>query len=119
MLLLLKALVKDTAKRSRVFDFSAAEFRRHFKHVCEELGLSARYVPHSLRHGGATFMHQAGRPISDIRHRGRWAQSKSAEHYIQAGVALLLDVEVPREIAATGALLAADVLHSFSLAQNH
>jgi len=39
--------------------------------VCRELGLSAAYVPHSLRHGGATRLHMAGVPLDDILMRGR------------------------------------------------
>jgi integrase len=118
---LLRKLLVRTKRRAYVFPFSAQSFRRHFKHVCAELGLSSRYVPHSLRHGGATFMHRAGRTLSDIRHRGRWAQSKSAEHYIQAGPALLLQTAVPEAVAATGALMAKDVVQYFqlSLAQKH
>ncbi|HEY9756879.1 MAG TPA: site-specific integrase [Oculatellaceae cyanobacterium] len=117
--ILLRELLRRTAKRARLFAFSAQYFRQVFKHVCVELGLSERYVPHSLRHGGATFMHRAGRSLSDIRHRGRWAQSKSAEHYIQAGPALLLQTAVPEAVAARASLMARDVVSSFSLAQNH
>jgi integrase len=116
---LVRHLVRRTQKRGKLFPFSAQKFRQHFKHVCAELGLSERYVPHSLRHGGATIMHRARPALSDIRHRGRWAASKSAEHYIQAGPALLLQTSVPDGVAWRGEQLAKDVLQSFALAQKH
>jgi integrase len=117
---LVRLLVRRTSERQgKLFPFSAQKFRQYFKHVCAELGLSEHYVPHSLRHGGATFMHRAGRALSDIMHRGRWAATKSAEHYIQAGPALLLQTSVPDGVARRGELLAKDVLGSFALAQKH
>lgn len=117
--ILVRELVKRTQKHCRLFPFTAQSFRRLFKHACAELGLSDRYVPHSLRHGGATFMHVSGRSLSDIRHRGRWAASKSAEHYIQAGPALLLRTSVPAAVSSCGEMLSQNIIRSFSLAQNH
>ena len=49
--------------------------------------------------------------------RGRWASTKSARRYIQAGRAMLLATEVPVDVAEVGSTLAHDLLLSFSLAQ--
>ena len=53
-------------RRGSLFSFSAGVFRTQFKHVCRQLGLSAAYVPHSLRHGGATHLHLLGWSLEDI-----------------------------------------------------
>ena len=55
---------------------------------------SVPFVPHSLRHGGATadYITQGSRFLEDILFRGRWASVKSTRHYIQQGPALLAAV---------------------------
>ncbi len=50
--LLLRRLLTCTAPGELVFPSSPALFRRRFQAACSELRLPARYVPHSLRHGG-------------------------------------------------------------------
>jgi integrase len=105
--------------RALLFSGGAAGYRRVFKAVCAELGLSERYVPHSLRHGGATRLYLRGERIEDIMIRGRWASTTSARLYVQASKAMLMSVRAPREIARAAVLLAADVPHSFALAQLH
>ena len=97
--------------------FTAGSYRSLFKRVCAGLGLSSGYVPHSLRHGGATRDFLSGRPLEDILVRGRWASTKSARRYIQGGRSMLLATEVPPAIAEVGCVLASDLLASFSLAQ--
>jgi hypothetical protein len=72
-----------------------ATFRQLFAQAQCNLGWSkekgAWYVPHSLRHGGAScdFLVWGGKRLEDIMFRGRWASTKSARHYIQMGPALL------------------------------
>ena len=63
---------------ARLFPYSTSTFRKHFKAACSDLGLSSDYVPHSLRHGGATHDHARGLPLEDILRHGRWASVKSA-----------------------------------------
>ena len=106
---------------TKLFGFSAYQFRSRFKEICSELGLSTSYVPHSLRHGGATRWHLQGKFIEDILLRGRWSSNKSARRYIQAGRAMLLGVTVPSTIATVGHILSANILQSFffSLSQSH
>jgi integrase len=114
---LVRELVATTAAGEPLFNFDARNYRGWFKHVCGELGLSSRYVPHSLRHGGATALHVAGWSLEDIMMRGRWESVKSARRYIQAGRALLLSLHVPRNIAYLGRLFASDVVLALSLTQ--
>ena len=88
---------------SALFDFTPASYRRVFHATCHRLGLShISYTPHSLRHGGATFDFQNNVPIADIKTRGRWKDTKSAERYIQTGVALLRLFDVPLPVFHIG-----------------
>ena len=58
------------------------------------------YVPHSLRHGGATcdYLYAGGESLEDILFRGRWASMKSTRQYIQQGPALMAaaSTRIPR-----------------------
>ena len=49
------------------------------------------FVPHSLRHGGASvdYLGLGATRIEEIMFRGRWATMKSTRHYIQTGPALM------------------------------
>lgn len=116
---LLRGIIKTTKSKGYLFPFSTSSFRRSLKLSCQELGLSPEYVPHSLRHGGATRSHLLGRSLEDILMRGRWASTKSARRYIQAGRGMLLSISVPKKIAKISQVLASDVILSLSLAQSH
>ena len=74
-----------------------AHFRHLFTWAQRELGWSTglggegvRFVPHSLRHGGASvdYISLGARRIEEILFRGRWASMRSTRHYIQQGPAL-------------------------------
>jgi integrase len=119
VLALVRHVANSTKRGQRLFPFSAGVFRRLLHSTCASLGLSSRYVPHSLRHGGATYLFASGVPLGDIELRGRWVSSKSARRYIQFGPALLTQVEVPEWASEVGAALASDLVLSFSLAQLH
>jgi len=54
------------------------------------------FVWHSLRHGGASRAHLAGRSLPAILLRGRWKAEGSGRHYIQAGRQMLLALALPR-----------------------
>ena len=88
-----------------VFGFSDDTFRAVFHAVCRNLGLSSTYVPHSLRHGGATKLFLDRWSVADIKKRGRWRSDKSADHYIQAGPALLLQMSVPKAYVLLAGIL--------------
>jgi len=116
---LIREVVANTKRDDLLFDVTAAKYRALFKRVCRELGLSPLYVPHSLRHGGATRLHMNGMHLEDILMRGRWESTKSARRYVQAGRSLLMAVDVPSHIAALGKTLASDVDLALSLPQLH
>jgi integrase len=117
--ILLRKLLASTSPGDFLFPFSATTYRNHFKAACATLGLSSAYVPHSLRHGGATRAHLLGMPLEDILIRGRWASSKSARRYIQAGRALLLTMDVPVSVQALAGSVSGDLLLFLTLAQSH
>jgi hypothetical protein len=116
---LLLRLYERTGPGSRVFPFSSATFRRRLHRTCHALGLTG-YVPHSLRHGGATHDYLGGMNIEDVMMRGRWASVKSARHYVQQGRALLLGKDVPASLVPLsnrlGASLERSILAASSLA---
>jgi integrase len=100
------------SSRILVFGFAAETYRSVFKLVCDGLGLARTgYVPHSLRHGGATRDFLLGATIEQVLFRGRWASTKSARTYLQSGRALLLGTQVPPQLFALASALSTDVLH--------
>jgi len=72
-------------------------FRDLFRKAQENLGWDVEgrggFVPHSLRHGGASgdFLIWGGARLEEILFRGRWASVTSTRHYIQMGPALMAD----------------------------
>lgn len=114
--LLLRMLVMMTkGNQSLLFPMSSGVYRGLFKRACAQLGLSTSYVPHSLRHGGATYWHLHGHSIEDILLRGRWASTKSARRYVQAGRALLLSTRVPEALGQLATVLCRNVILSVVL----
>ena len=100
---------------ARLLPMSADKYRRVFKRACSDLDLSSSYVPHSLRHGGATRWHLLGHSIEDILLRGRWASTKSARRYVQAGRAMLLTTHVPDSLCRIARVLTQNVILSLVL----
>lgn len=111
---LLRALTAHKRPGARIFEFSAGNFRKWFKKAVVSLQLDHRYVPHSLRHGGATALYMSSVPIETILHRGRWASTKSARYYVQSGEALLLGQAPNRRARDLGRDCAADLVRVFS-----
>jgi integrase len=116
---LLAEHIRGLKPHDLLFPGGPTNFRRRFKSVCTELGLSPTYVPHSLRHGGATRLHLLGWPIEDILMRGRWKSHKSARTYIQSSKAMLMAQRVPESVQIAAQALVKDIYFSFSLAQKH
>lgn len=103
---LLMMLCEKTAAKSLLFGCKYSTYLRLFRKVIKHLKLSPDYTPHSLRHGGATFGFINGMSVEEVMHRGRWAASKTARHYIQSGRQTLLSVEIPQSVVdASGVLL--------------
>ena len=121
VIMMMRSLIGGMPPESRfkLFPVSTSTYRKHFKASCADLGLSPDYVPHSLRHGGATHDHITGVPLEEILRHGRWAAVKSARHYVQSGRALLLTTTVPVEVAELARTLSRNVLKSFTLSQKH
>ena len=76
---------------------------------------SGPFVPHSLRHGGATadYITQGSKFLEDILFPGRWASVKSTRHYVQQGPALLAAVStrIPAWQRESGHLIAQAICH--------
>lgn len=116
---LVRGLVRATAAGDPVFCQSSAAFRSRFHRACRDLRLKDHYVPHSLRHGGATRAFLEGTPMEDILLRGRWAVHKSAKHYIQSGRVLLAAAEIPLSLRLLSASIARHLSTIISLSQSH
>jgi hypothetical protein len=93
----------------RIFPLSPRRYRLIFKLTLLDLGLTANYVPHSLRHGAATRAMIQRVSLEEIMRRGRWASSKSARTYVQQGQALLLANRVPLSLHRRGCLLSSSL----------
>ena len=99
----------------RLLPFSDSTYRRRFKQATTALALSSEYTPHSLRHGGATRDYLMGMPITDVMTRGRWAASKSAQHYIQMGRQLMMSCDIPHSVAVAGQKAVTSIIHTLLL----
>jgi integrase len=107
-------------KGNILFPFTPSEFRHVFKSTCADLGLSDLYVPHSLRHGGATrYRHVLKWSVENVLERGRWVSVASARRYIQQGVAMLMAMKAPPHITDLGILMARDPVYYITLTQKH
>ena len=97
--------------KARVFDFEDASLRRLMRSVSTVIGLGATpYVPHSLRHGGATHDFLLGRGIEHVQFRGRWQSMESSRRYIQTTRALLVQNQVPTHLNDLGIQLNASLV---------
>lgn len=101
MVVVRRPVVKKLVKRMvqapggpKLFNFTSGQYRVAFKKACKSLGLSSSFVPHSLRHGGATHDFLNGVGLDAILLRGRWATTTSARRYIQSGRSLLIDSSI-------------------------
>ena len=94
----------------RIFPFSPDAFRLLLRQVAEALGLGhIPYVPHSLRHGGATYDYLRGHTVEQVMFRGRWVAMESARRYIQTSRALLIMLHIPAQLGYTAAIMAPHV----------
>lgn len=111
---LIRSLLRFTRPNALLFGSDSHDFYTVFKACCADLGLVVPYVPHSLRHGGATRLHLRGVPIDDILRRGRWQGSKSARIYIQSTKAVSIAITIPDHLKSISATLASDLALSFA-----
>ena len=74
--------------------------------ACVALGVGhTAYVPHSLRHGGATADFLLTGSIERVQFRGRWKSMESVRTYVQTARALLAAQNVPSAVHALGTQL--------------
>ena len=72
----------------------------------EAIGANATfYVPHSLRHGGATQAYLDGMSLDNVGHLGRWRSLTTARRYIQTGVALFGEFKLSKQLLRFGEFL--------------
>ena len=116
---LVRPLLASTPDSHLLFPGGAQCYRMVFRAACSSLGLSGGYVPHSLRHGGATRLHMLRWSMEDILLRGRWASTKSARTYVQSGRAVLMSMKVPSRVVSAASTLASHLLSVFALTQKH
>ena len=103
-------LSRPFLEHDRIFPFTPSSFRTLIRQVAVSHGLGGiPYVPHSFRHGGATYAHLRGATIEQIMYRGRWVSLESARRYIQTARALLIMLTIPERLNAKGAALAPHV----------
>jgi integrase len=108
--ILLQHIIADRPSSDKLFNFSSSTFTRTFHAAKTALGLSShKFVPHSCRHGGATYDHINGLSIEQIMLRGRWKSNESARTYIQSLRALVLTTNIPTHIHTMGQSCAANL----------
>ena len=100
---------------SLLFPFSLPQLRRWFREACTAVSCRTKFTLHSLRHGGATYLHLARVPIEDIMYRGRWASNKSCRRYIQAGRALLLQMKEASPVSFLANYFSVRLGHTFEM----
>lgn len=113
---LLAQFLQQRKQGQKLFDFDPPALRSAFGRVCTSIGLDSSYVPHSLRHGGATELFEQTDDLHLVMVVGRWAVEASARSYIQDARALLLAKEVPVSTARLAKALAADILRALECA---
>ena len=105
------SLPRNIGSRGRVFDFSPQWLARLIRNSCIGLGLGhIPYVPHSLRHGGATTDYLTKGSVEYVHHRGRWKSIESLRTYIQTARALLAAQNVPPHLNDLGQLLGDNIV---------
>ena len=93
---LLRELLACTKRGSdKLFPVSYAVLRTRFRWGMRMLGLPLeRIVFHSLRHGGATALFEAGWSLDNIAHFGRWRSLTTTRRYITSGIAVQVQLRL-------------------------
>lgn len=92
-----------------VFDFTPSTLRSLMQMTCASLHLPP-YVPHSLRHGGASHDFLTTGSIKHVQFRGRWKSLESSRRYIQSAQAMLAQQQIPAETHRLALQLVHDVV---------
>jgi integrase len=105
--LLQRILFSLPTPASRLFPVTLTAYREyHFKGTLRRLGLGhLGFVPHSLRHGGATHDYVVAKRTPEyIQRRGRWASIKSADRYIQQLRAVDMTFKISADLDREGGM---------------
>ena len=87
----LSLLCGERAGPEPIWGYGQVRFRSMLNGLLAELQLqSCKFGLSSLRPGGATYLFQAGVPVSTLRFLGRWSVERSLNHYLQEAVAFQL-----------------------------
>ena len=74
----------------------AHTWRKQFSSALESLGLDRwEFRPYSLRRGGATFWFSRHGSLDRILIQGRWMAAKTARTYLNEGLAVLTELDIP------------------------
>ena len=74
-------------------------WRNLFSECLSKLKLDPwEFRPYSLRRGGATHLFVRGGSLDKVLLLGRWTALKTAKIYINSGLAMLTDIQVPRTL---------------------
>lgn len=111
--LLRVAMTRPHYGTDSIFQFSSSMIRKLIRRACVANGIDVPFVPHSLRHGGATRDYMNGRPIEDIMMRGRWSSSNMTRRYIQTGRQRLIAQHIPRPVSSFGLQSSRDYLYYY------
>jgi integrase len=106
-----RSLPQTTLPSALVFSFRPPLLRRLMREACVSLGLGhTHYVPHSLRHGGATADFLRTHSVEHVQFRGRWRSMESCRRYVQSAQALLAQQQVPPELNDLGQQLSCSLV---------
>jgi integrase len=98
-----------------LFGLSPARYRLVFGKALDFLGIvHVGFVPHGLRHGGATSDYLSGWPLEDVLMRGRWRSMDTARWYINQGRAMMLLADLPPSIDRRAKLLLPELVRMFT-----
>ncbi|CAL1159368.1 unnamed protein product, partial [Cladocopium goreaui] len=115
------AVFGDLQPAAPLFLGGSSAYRRRWNLVLDKLGIAVSMhrrgaTPAVLRGSGATALYLQSEDLSLIQWRGRWAQLKTVEHYIQevAGQSLLAQMSPhPREVVKLFAEAAEPLISAF------
>ena len=75
------------------------QWRSMFSECLDQLKLSPwHFRPYSLRRGGATFLFTKCGSLDRVLLAGRWTAVKTAKIYLNSGLALLSEIQIPRNL---------------------
>ena len=95
-------LKEDKAPGDFLVGLSPQQFRTKWNKMKSQLGLSSfRYLPYSLRRGGATWFFSLSGSFSQTMLRGRWQHLKTCKLYISEAQLALSQVTLPRTTQAS------------------